>query len=84
MTRYTVVWVQSVEDELVEIWLAAEDRNAVTFATHSVDRELGTQADSKGEDLAEGLRSLNVPPLRVIFTVSKDDRLVEVVRVARL
>ena len=48
MTRYTVVWVQSVEDELVEIWLAAEDRNAVTF------------------------------------TVSTDDRLVEVVRVARL
>ncbi len=23
MTRYTVVWVQSVEDELVEIWLTA-------------------------------------------------------------
>ena len=84
MTRYTVVWVQSVEDELVEIWMAAEDRNAVTFATHAIDRELGAEADSKGEDLAEGLRSLNVPPLRIIFTVSTDDRLVEVVRVARL
>ncbi len=84
MTRYTVVWVQSVEDELVEIWLAAQDRNAIAAATHAIDLELGTDADSKGDDVAEGLRSLNVPPLRIIFTVSKDDRLVEVVRVARL
>ena len=36
MTRYTVVWVQSVEDELVELWLAANDRNDVTVATHAV------------------------------------------------
>lgn len=84
MTRYTVVWVQSVEDELVEIWLAASDRDAITSATYAVDRELRLDADSKGEELAEGLRSLNESPLRVIFTVSGDDRLVEVVRVARL
>ena len=84
MTRYTVVWVQSVEDELVELWLAASDRNEVTAATHAIDKELGSDAESKGDDLAEGLRSLNIPPLRVIFTVSKNDRLVEVVRVARL
>ena len=35
MTRYTVVWVQSVEDELVELWLATNDRNDVTAATHA-------------------------------------------------
>jgi hypothetical protein len=84
MTRFTVAWVQSVEDELIEIWLSATDRNAITSATHAIDRELGLDAESKGEDLSEGLRSLNVPPLRVLFTVSTDDRLVEVVRVARL
>jgi hypothetical protein len=84
MTRYTVVWVLSVEDELVELWLAANDRNDITAATHAVDQELGLDAGLKGEDLAEGLRSLNIPPLRIIFTVSEDDRLVEVVRVARL
>lgn len=84
MTRYTVVWVQSVEDELVDIWLAANDRNDITAATHAVDQELGLDAGLKGEELAEGLRSLNIPPLRIIFTVSEDDRLVEVVRVARL
>ena len=83
-TRYTVVWVQSVEDELVEIWLAAKDRNDVTAATHAIDQELGLDASLKGDELAEGLRSLNIPPLRLIFTVSEDDRLVEVVRIARL
>lgn len=84
MTRYTVVWVQSVEDELVEIWLAANDRNDISAATHAVDQQLGLDAGLKGEDLAEGLRSMNIPPLRIIFTVSDEDRLVEVVRVARL
>ena len=84
MTRYTVVWVQSAEDELVEVWLAAEDRNAVTRATHVIDQELGSDASSKGEEISEGLRSLNVPPLRAIFTVSTKDRLAEVVRVVQL
>ncbi|MEM8671807.1 MAG: type II toxin-antitoxin system RelE/ParE family toxin [Planctomycetota bacterium] len=84
MTRYTVVWVKSVEDELVEIWLAASDRDDIAAATYAVDKELGSDARLKGKEVAEGLRSLNIPPLRIIFTVSEDDRLVEVVRVARL
>ena len=83
MIRYTVVWVQSVEDELIEIWLDAKDRYATT-ATHAIDRELGTDADAKGANLAEGLRSLNVAPLRVIFTVRAEDRVAEVVRVMRI
>lgn len=85
MTRYTVVWVQSVEDELVEIWLASNsnDRIAITSATHAIDGELSRDAEGKGENVAEGLRALNVPPLR-IFTVITDDRVVEVVRVAQL
>jgi len=64
--------------------LAANDRNDVTAATHAIDKELSSDAESKGNELAEGLRSLNIPPLRVIFTVSQDNRLVELVRVARL
>ena len=32
MIRYTVVWVQSVEDELIEIWLDAKDRYTITTA----------------------------------------------------
>ena len=43
MTRYTVVWVQSAQDELADLWLNAPDRNAVTTAAHAIDQELGEE-----------------------------------------
>jgi hypothetical protein len=78
MNRYTVVWVKSAVDELVELWIAASDRNAVASATHEIDRQLTTGPSLRGELLSEGLRALNVPPLRVVFAVNEDDRIVEV------
>jgi len=30
MTRYTVVWVESAQAELAELWISVQDRNAVT------------------------------------------------------
>ena len=84
MTRYTVVWVQSAEDELVDIWLDGDDRKEVTAATNAIDHELRTNADTKGVLLSEGLRSLNAFPLRAIFTVRVDDRVAEVLRVLRI
>lgn len=81
MSRYTVVWVQSAQEELAELWLNAPDRNAVTLATSAIDRELGENARSKGSELSEGLRSLFVPPLKALFTMREDDRIVEVLRV---
>jgi len=81
MTRYTVVWVQSAQDELAELWLSAPNRNAVTTAAHAIDEKLGEDAADKGSELSEGLRSLFEPPLKVIFTVSEDDRVAEVLRV---
>lgn len=78
MNRYTVVWVRSAEDELVELWIASSDRSAVAAATHEIDRQLTTDPALKGEPLREGLRALNVPPVRVLYSVSDDDRIVEV------
>jgi mRNA-degrading endonuclease RelE of RelBE toxin-antitoxin system len=78
MMRYTVVWLKSADDELVELWLSASDRSAITAATLEVDRQLAVDASSKGEPLSEGLRAFSIPPLRVIFAVNEDDRLVEV------
>ncbi len=54
MTRYTVVWVRSAEDELVEIWLKGDDREEVTAATNAIERELREDAVWKGEELSEG------------------------------
>ena len=84
MTRFTVAWVQSAVDELIDIWLAMDDRNAVTAATNATDHELQTDAQSKGIELAEELRALNSPPLRVIFAVRVDDRVAEVLLVRRI
>lgn len=83
MTRYTVVWVESAHDELAALWLKASDRNAVTAAAHAIDQELGEDAPGKGSALKEGLRSLYTPPLKSIFTVREEDRIVEVLRVRK-
>ena len=84
MTRYTVVWHRSTQDELAEIWTIARDRNAVTAAAHIIDVELSHDAATKGVEVSEGLRAFFAPPLRILFTVDEGERLVEVVRVRRL
>ena len=81
MTRYTVVWVQNAQGELADLWLSSPNRDAVTTATDAIDRKLAEDAPKQGTELSEGLRSLFEPPLRVIFTVREDDRIVEVLRV---
>lgn len=81
MTRYTVVWVRSAQNELAQIWQDASDRIAVTNAADAIDNELSEDAILKGSALSEGLHSEFMPPLKVIFTVSEEDRLVEVLRV---
>jgi plasmid stabilization system protein ParE len=84
MTRRTVVWVQSAQDDLAELWLNSADRNSVTAAANGIDQELAQDATTKGTALREGLRAIFVPPLRVLFAVREDDRVVEVLRVRRV
>ncbi len=84
MTRHTVVWVQSAQDDLADLWLTSTDRNSVTVAAHGIDQELSQDGATKGTALSEGLRALFVPPLRVLFAVRDDDRIVEVLRVRRI
>lgn len=84
MIRYTVVWPGGAQDELAELWIAASDRSAVAAAANDIDVELSEDAAAKGEQLSEGLRALFAPPLRVLFAVREDDRVVEVLRVRHL
>jgi mRNA-degrading endonuclease RelE of RelBE toxin-antitoxin system len=83
MTRYTVVWPQSALEELADIWINSAQRNAVTSALAEIDRELAEDAPRKGLELSEGLRACYAEPLRVLFAVRDDDRIVEVLRVKR-
>jgi hypothetical protein len=84
MTRYTVVWVKRVEDRLIDIWLAAQDRDAITAATHEIDAQLAVDPQFKGGELSEGMRYYEAEPLRVAFTVHMDDRIIEIVSVRRV
>lgn len=82
MTRYTVVWHQAALDLLAQLWIEAEDRNAVGMAANAVDRSLANDAESKGAPATGAIRQFTVSPLRVLFAVSEPDRLVKVVHVA--
>ena len=84
MDRFTVVWLERAEQQLIAIWLDADDRQAVTTATAWIDSALTIGARNEGEEVAEGLMRFTVPPLEVLFSVREDDRIVEVARIRRL
>ena len=81
MTRYTVVWLKSVQNDVTTIWLESSDRNAITAACTEIDLELATDADAKGNELSEGLRVFDSGPLRAVYSINAEDRLVEVCRI---
>jgi hypothetical protein len=82
VTRHTVVWYPFPESELLRLWLAASDKQAVTNAANAIDRELAIDPDTKGSVVRDQLRELNAPPLRVLYLVSEPDRLVKILAVA--
>jgi hypothetical protein len=84
MTRHTVIWVPSAEDELGELWLAAMDQEEIANAANTIDRVLRDQAEDAGEEVAEDLRGLDCPPLRVLFEVLADDLIVRILKVKRI
>jgi hypothetical protein len=81
MNRFTVVWSPNEVERLTEIWMQSSDRGAVAIAADQIDRRLRDDPTRYAEPVHEGLWGLNQPPLRVLFSVSEDDRRVEVVLV---
>ena len=79
--RYTVVWTQSARDELAELLLNSSNRRAVSSAADAIDKRLSEDATAKGTEISEGLRAILAPPIRVLFAVSEQDLVVEVLRV---
>lgn len=81
---FTVVGSREVEKQLAEIWLAASDRESVTSAANAIERLLRHDPTGHAVHLSEGLWSLSVHPLLVIFEVREADRIVEVASVRRI
>ena len=84
MTRRTVVWVSDAEAELAEIWLASTSRDRIASASHAIDSTLANDAESAGIILAEGLKAVDEPPLRVLFEILERDRMVRVLKVKQI
>lgn len=84
MTRYTVVWARDAVNDVADLWLVAGDRDEIALASHRIQQDLAADATAKGVEVSEGLRALNVPPLRILFSVREDDRVVEVLCVKRI
>jgi len=79
--KYTVVYTPLADLQLADIWMHCSDRQAVTEASHEIDRHLSRDADQIGKPDANGWRVLIEAPLVVSFRVSPDDRLVSVLSV---
>jgi plasmid stabilization system protein ParE len=81
MIRFTVTWLRGAQNHLADLWTGSADRSAVARAADAIDAELAVDAHLKGAPVSEGLRTLHIPPLHVLFSVSEPDRTVEVASV---
>jgi len=81
--NYTVIWLYSAQEMLAEVWTNATDQNAVTAASHRIDRLLADDPLDVGESRHTNHRLAFDPPLQVMFRVFAADRRVEVVSVDR-
>ncbi len=81
--RYTVAWTGGEQDRLLEFWLAATDRKAVTRAADRIDHDLATHPDA-GNRVTRRLYELRVAPLAVAYFISHADRRVDVIGVRLL
>jgi plasmid stabilization system protein ParE len=80
--NYTVSWTQQAEDDLARAWLAAEDRNAVTAASNTLDRALASDPYALGIPIGTPqIRTASEPPLAIDFEIIEDDKKVRVLRV---
>jgi hypothetical protein len=74
-------WLHDARDELADLWLNAADRKAVTQAAYDAERELAQSPTARAQFIAEGLWRLDVPPIRIYFSLREADHIVEVVSV---
>jgi len=82
MKPYTVEWTSTAEDQLADIWLNAADPPAVTAAQATIDDLLARNPLGHGQEVQEGLRKIQVPPLTAYYAVQTSRSVVEVSAVA--
>ena len=76
MSAYTILWEPDALDAAADLWIRSTNRAAVARACDAAERLLKTDPASQGVDLREGLRKLDVKPVRFVFSVQEADRIV--------
>ena len=80
--KWTVVYLPEAEQELATIWADPDSRADVTDASNRTDHLLRREPDKVGESREEvDQRILFIAPLAVLYSVTSDDCLVEVIHV---
>lgn len=73
--NYSVVYIPPAEDELIRVWLAADDRDAVTTMAHRLEQLLRRDPFQVGESRESIVsRVVLAPPLGMRFEVIEDDK----------
>lgn len=79
--RFTVLWKPQAERTLLELWLESSDRETLTRAAEEIESLVRERPSSVGESRELGRRWLFVEPLGVDYSVSVNDRVVEIINV---
>lgn len=80
---FRVVWSKQATNELARWWATSTDRAFVHQAKQTVIQILGNDATKQGMELSEGLRFVDILPLRFYFNVDLELAVAEVESVAR-
>jgi hypothetical protein len=78
MNPFVVDWSVEAMDGLAAAWMAATDKPAVNQAQSAIDSLLSQSPFSHGTPVSEGLFGLNIPPLRVVYSVDGNTNRVEI------
>lgn len=81
---FTVVWKPEAERRLATLWNEGPDRAGVTSAANAIDEMLRRDPLSFGESRVGDRRVIFESPLGAIYSVSRLDRLVEILVIWRI
>lgn len=80
--KYATTWTPEAENGLAEAWLHAPDRDAITAASHRLDRALSILPLTLGIPRKSSVNRIAVDlPLGIEFEIIEDDKKVRVLRV---
>ena len=82
--HYSIVWSESAEDELTDIWINAENQRSITNTCNEIENKLSKDPLQISVTLSEGLYAYQVDSLRIIFELQSEKHLVLILKVRQI